>query len=58
MRPRGLVPRVHHDRERQPELRDAQRVVAVRRAPRLLRVVPELSPLLAENLGNYYISDK
>ena len=46
MRPRGLVPGVHHDRERQPELRDAQRVVAVRRASGLLRVVAELRPLL------------
>ena len=37
---------MHHDRERQPELRDAQRVVAVRRASGLLRVVAELRPLL------------
>ena len=47
MRPRRLVPRMHDDRERQPELRDAQRVVAVRRASGLLRVVAELRPLLA-----------
>ena len=46
MRPRRLVPGMHHDRERQPELRDAQRVVAVRRASGLLRVVAELRPLL------------
>ena len=46
IRPRHLVPGMHHDRERQSQFRDAQRVVAVLRALGLLRVVAELRLLL------------
>lgn len=46
MRPGRFVAGMHDDRERQPELRDAQRVVAVGRTSRLLRAVAELRALL------------
>ena len=47
VRPGRFVAGMHDDRERQPELRDAQRVVAVGRTARLLRAVARLRPLLA-----------
>ena len=43
---RSLVARVHDDAEDEPQLRDAERVVAVRGPSGLLRVVAERRPLL------------